>query len=156
MFQRIFGWIREVIKRMFGRDTLKSALQVDIAISSEMSTALQLWSAMYANQAPWLSADVKSLNLPAAIAGEIARAVTIELQVEISGSARAAFLQEQFSRVQAQLREQVETLPGDKHSDTAQRIQGRQLAEKPLEVGPDAEVAQLARVDAQPPHAWSF
>ena len=108
MFQRIFGWIREVIKRMFGRDTLKSALQVDIAISSEMSTALQLWSAMYANQAPWLSADVKSLNLPAAIAGEIARAVTIELQVEISGSARAAFLQEQFSRVQAQLREQVE------------------------------------------------
>lgn len=108
MFQRILGWIREVIKRMFGRDTLKSALQVDIAISSEMSTALQLWSAMYANQAPWLSDDVKSLNLPAAIAGEIARAATIELQVEISGSARAAFLQEQFSRVQAQLREQVE------------------------------------------------
>jgi len=93
---------------MFGRDTLKSALQVDIAISSEMSTALQLWSAMYANQAPWLSGDVKSLNLPAAIAGEIARAATIELQVEISGGARAAFLQEQFSRVQAQLREQVE------------------------------------------------
>jgi len=108
MFQRILGWIREVIKRMFGRDALKSALQVDIAISSEMSTALQLWSAMYANQAPWLSGDVKSLNLPAAIAGEIARAATIELQVEISGSARAAFLQEQFSRVQAQLREQVE------------------------------------------------
>lgn len=108
MFQRILGWIREVIKRMLGRDTLKNTLQVDVAISSEMSNALQLWSAMYANQAPWLGKDVISLNLPASIAGEIARTATIELQVEISGSARAAFLQEQFSRVQAQLREQVE------------------------------------------------
>jgi A118 family predicted phage portal protein len=108
MFQRILGWIREVLRKMLGQTTLKQALQVDVAVSSEMANALQLWSAMYANQAPWLSADVKSLNLPAAIAGEIARAATIELQVEISGSARAAFLQEQFSRVQAQLREQVE------------------------------------------------
>jgi A118 family predicted phage portal protein len=93
---------------MLGRDTLKNTLQVDVAISSEMSSALQLWSAMYANQAPWLGQDVISLNLPASIAGEIARAATIELQVEITGSARAAFLQKQFERVQAQLREQVE------------------------------------------------
>lgn len=108
MFQRILAWIREVIKKMLGQETVKTALGVDVAISAPMAEALQLWASMYQNDAPWLNETVKTLNLPAAIAGEIARAVTIELEVEISGSPRAEYLTAQFAVVANRLREQVE------------------------------------------------
>ena len=73
-----------------------------------MAEALQKWAMMYENKAEWLSNDIKSLNLPAAIAGEIARAVTIEMKVDIAGSARADFLKAQFDKVLPRLRQMVE------------------------------------------------
>jgi A118 family predicted phage portal protein len=108
MFRRILQWIREVWSKMIGTQSVKQALHLDVAISSEMADALQLWSLMYANKAPWLSQDIKSLNLPAAVAGEIARAATIELKVEFTGSARAKFLEAQFARILPKLRQQIE------------------------------------------------
>jgi A118 family predicted phage portal protein len=108
MFQKILQWIREVFNKMIGSTNVKQALKVDIAISGPMAEALSLWSQMYQNAAPWLSETVKSLNLPASIAGEIARAVTIEMKVEFTGSARAKYLEQQFAPVLAKLREQTE------------------------------------------------
>jgi len=108
MFTKILQWIKGVLFRMLGTSTVKQALNVDIAISSDMVNALQLWTQMYENKAPWLSKDIKSLNLPAAIASEIARAVTIEMRVDVSGSPRADFLNAQLAPVIDKLREQVE------------------------------------------------
>lgn len=108
MFAKILNWIKELLQKMIGQASVKEALKVDVAISAEMASALQVWSAMYENKADWLNQDVQSLNLPAAIAGEIARAVTIEMQAEFSGSARATFLASQFAPVLMKMREQVE------------------------------------------------
>jgi A118 family predicted phage portal protein len=108
MFAKILQWIREVIQKMIGQSSVKQALNVDVAISSVMAEALNTWSLMYKNEADWLSDYVKSLNLAAAVSGEIARLVTIEMDVEISGSARADYLNEQFERMEAKLREKVE------------------------------------------------
>lgn len=93
---------------MIGRDSLKQTFRIDVAISEPMQEALTLWSQMYENKAPWLSDSTHSLNLPAAIAGEIARVTTIEMQVEVTGSARADFLQEQVKAIMPKLRAQVE------------------------------------------------
>jgi A118 family predicted phage portal protein len=101
-------WIREWIGKMINTSSVKQALGVDVGLSTAMVNKLQLWALMYANQAPWLNEDVQSLNLPAAIAGEIARAVTIEMEVEVSGSPRAEYLEEQMEYVVPQLREKVE------------------------------------------------
>ena len=60
---------------MIGQSSVKQALHVDVAISPRMAVALQLWTFMYENRAHWLNDEIRSLNLPAAIAGEIARAV---------------------------------------------------------------------------------
>lgn len=109
MFQKILQWIREVWNRMIGQTNIKQALNVDISLSSEMVSALQEWSLMYENRAPWLSTEVKSLNLPAGIAGEIARAVTMEMAVEFNDTPRAAFLEQSFAAsILPKLREQVE------------------------------------------------
>jgi A118 family predicted phage portal protein len=108
VFTRLLQWIREVFKKMISLTSVKEKLRLDVAISSEMANALQTWSLMYENRAPWLTTDIKSLNLPAAIAGEIARAATIEMEVEITGSPRADYLATQLAPVLDKLREKVE------------------------------------------------
>lgn len=108
MFQKILEFIRNWVNKMINTTSVKQALHVDIAVSAPMAEALATWAALYENKATWLNTDIKSLNLPAAIAGEIARAVTIEMQVEISGSPRAEYLDAQFGVVLDKLRQQVE------------------------------------------------
>lgn len=108
MFAKILQWIREVWSKMINQNNVKTALHVDVAISQPMATALQNWSLMYVNQSPWLGGEIKSLNLPASIAAEISRAVTIEMDVQISGSARADFLSSQLLPVLNNLRTYTE------------------------------------------------
>lgn len=108
MFEKFMNWVKGVVI-MFTRDVLKSQLGVEVSVSSEMAEALETWSAMYKNQADWLSDYVKSMNLPAAIAGELANLTTIELEVKIEGNgARPAYLQAQIDKVVPKLREMVE------------------------------------------------
>lgn len=84
---------------MISSAKIKEKLKIDTAISDSMSTAIDLWSKMYSNNAPWLSeTTVKSLNLASGIASEMARLVTIELKTEISGSPRADYLNDQYQR----------------------------------------------------------
>lgn len=108
MFTRLLEWIRKVIDKMFGTQTVQKALDVELAISASMVDALQKWTALYLNQADWLVGDMKSLNLAASISGEIARAVTIEMKAKITGSPRADFLNEQVKAILPKLRDMVE------------------------------------------------
>jgi A118 family predicted phage portal protein len=108
MFTRLLEWIRKVFEKMIGQSSIKQALKVDIAISAPMANALQTWAALYRNQAEWLNKDIKSINLPATIAGEIARAVTVEMKATIQGSPRADYLNAQLAKILPKLRQQVE------------------------------------------------
>lgn len=93
---------------MIDQKNVKQALNVDIDLSSEMLNALTLWVDMYENSAEWLATDIKSMNLPAAIASEIARSVTIEMKVELGDTERAKFLDEQFKPVMDRIRQYAE------------------------------------------------
>jgi A118 family predicted phage portal protein len=108
MFQRILAWIKEVLGKMLSTSNVKQALHVDIAITSEMTNAINTWALMYQNKSPWLSSDIKSLNLAAAVAAEIARAVTIEMGVQVTGSPRADFLAQQMVPVLNNIRTYTE------------------------------------------------
>lgn len=68
---------------------IQKALGIDIAVSPKMARAIYRWSKMYVNEAPWLNEEVWSLNLPAAICSEMARLVTMESKISITGSDRA-------------------------------------------------------------------
>ncbi len=113
MFERILGWAKGVWNKMIGKSDIKRLLGVEVDISSAMMTALTEWAKMYENRAEWLSKTVRSLNLPAAVAGAFATSVTLEMEVEVTGAsggsgARAEFLHEQLQRILPSLREQVE------------------------------------------------
>lgn len=109
MFKRFFAWIREVLSRMLHINDAKQALGVDIAVGPEMRTAIDLWAQMFLDRPPWLDPTTKSLGLPAAIAGELARLTTVELESAVTGSLRADYLQETYREVLAGLRGNVET-----------------------------------------------
>lgn len=76
---------------------------------SPMRHAQQLWADMYRGCAPWLGGGVKSLELPSAIASELARFATLELKSKVLGSgARAKFLDKYYQPVLGSLRRYVE------------------------------------------------
>jgi A118 family predicted phage portal protein len=108
MFTAILAWIREVLKKMLSKSDTKNAFGVDVIISAEMQVALQKWARMYVNQAEWLGDDIRSLNLPAEISGEIARVATVEMAVTLTGSPRADYLASQVKPVLGRIREYVE------------------------------------------------
>jgi A118 family predicted phage portal protein len=107
MFNTIIQFIKGVWK-MLTSSTIKQNFGVESVVSTTMSDALTSWSNMYKNESDWLTTDIKSLNLAAAIASEIARAVTIEMEVMVEGSARADFLAAQLVPVLDRLRVGVE------------------------------------------------
>lgn len=69
------------VKRVFG---------VEAANSGDMLSHINLWMNMYTSD-PWL-------KLPSSIASEIARLTTIEMESEITGGTRAAFLNECYQQ----------------------------------------------------------
>lgn len=109
MFQKILNFIKGVIGKMFSKESIKDAFGVDISISSDMARAIDLFEKIYKNKAPWLKEnEVESLELGSSIANEFTRLTTLEMQSEITGSARADFLNEQYKKLKNRLNESLE------------------------------------------------
>lgn len=104
MFQKIIEWIKKVFKEREAQgDTVSPIILDDKTIDY-----IELWSAMYEDRAKWLSDDVKSAGIPAAVASELARLTTLEMQSEITGSKRADFLNGIYQKVLSSLKIQTE------------------------------------------------
>ena len=86
MFSKLLAFIRQVIRKMLPLKTVEQVEQIETPLSADMVNALDEWYKAYCDQAPWVNGDtVKSMNLPAMIASEIARQVTLEMQWIITG-----------------------------------------------------------------------
>lgn len=72
--------------------------EITYAINSDMAEQIQLWSMMYENRAPWIKRNILSANLPAAIAYETAKLVTLELRSKITGSTTADYINEIYQK----------------------------------------------------------
>lgn len=77
---------------------------IDFCMSTKMANQIELWSRMFENHPPWASKTIEPIGLPAMIAGEIARLVTLELKSEVTGSGRASYMNTVYQRVLKKLR----------------------------------------------------
>ncbi len=94
---------------MFGFDSVASTLEGEVLVSSKMQSAIDKWWKMFENRPPWVSEeDVPTISLPSAIAGEIARLVTVEADSELTGSPRAEYLNGPWQEMMGDLRKQME------------------------------------------------
>lgn len=109
MLQRFITWIREVLNRMFRLNQSDAKrLGAEINVSSKMQKAISMWMQLFQDDAPWLDDTTQSLGLPAAIAAEFARLVLVEFDSQITGSARADWLNKEYHELLEQLRNAVE------------------------------------------------
>ncbi len=132
MFSRLLNLIKQVVRKIFPFKDVETAERIETPLSSEMVQALDTWYNMYCNKADWLKSDtVKSLNLPAHIAAEMARQIVLEMKWHITAkkptpvngepdaggvagdeeqmNPRAQYLKDEFERNIAILRRKLET-----------------------------------------------
>ena len=76
---------------MLPKKSIENVLHITPCVSDRMADAIQLWSDMYEGHSPWLKEPtysdpvrIVSLGLPALIASEKARMVTLEMKSEVS------------------------------------------------------------------------
>lgn len=94
---------------MLTRQNLKDAFGIDAPEPGAMQESIDLWGKMYINQSPWLNDQIQSLNLAAAIASEVSRAITVEAKATVTGQGqKALFLQGMIDEILVELREQSE------------------------------------------------
>lgn len=83
--------IERVRSRLIPYKDIASAEQIKTPLAPEMVRALSLWCELYHDRAPWKEpGKVKSLNLPAMAASEIARQVVLEMKSTIDAGSEDA------------------------------------------------------------------
>ena len=83
--------IERVRSRLIPYKDIASAEQIKTPLAPEMVRALSLWCELYHARAPWKEpGKVKSLNLPAMAASEIARQVVLEMKATVDGGTEDA------------------------------------------------------------------
>lgn len=99
MIKEAWQSVRRWFSRMFGKDVIKQAVQVEPAASDEMTNALKRWMDAFAGSPGWLSRKhPRTINLASTSSLYLARLVNAELHFKVEGSARADFLQQQVDR----------------------------------------------------------
>lgn len=99
-----FSWLKGVFSKMISKSEVEQALQIHTALSAEMSGAIELWAAMYRNTPPWKSKTVRTTNLPAVIAWKVAKLVTLESELKLTGGPRADWLTERVQPMWKKIR----------------------------------------------------
>lgn len=91
MFSDVWNKIKELVSKMLPKKTIEDVLHITPCVSDRMADAIQLWADMYEGNSPWVKEPtpanptrIVSLGLPALIASEKARMVTLEMKTEIS------------------------------------------------------------------------
>lgn len=117
----LFQQIRKALGMLIPYKNIEMVEGVRSPLSPEMIKALDDWYLMYLDQAPWLALDssIKSFGIPAFVASEIAREVTLELQWNITGTEvdsngdmidtpRSSYLRDEVKKLMSVLRTKTE------------------------------------------------
>ena len=93
----------QALRKILDRDE-----QIDYAMSGKTAALIELWSRMYEGKAPWLDHITQDAGIPPAVAGEIARLTTLELQSRVEGSAKGSYIDRAYQGVIGKLRVETE------------------------------------------------
>ena len=95
---------------MIFKKQAEDEFKIKSVVSPEMDRELKCCAGIYAGKPPWLSKDnrIRTVNFAKSICSETARLTTLAIGIQIEGSARANWLQEQIDKVYFQVRHWVE------------------------------------------------
>lgn len=95
---------------MIFKKQAEDEFKIKSVVSPEMERELNCCAGIYAGKPPWRSKDnrIRTVNFAKSICSETARLTTLAIGIQIEGSARANWLQEQIDKVYFQIRHWVE------------------------------------------------
>ena len=119
IFSNIYTMIRQVLGRVIPYQNIQQVENIDTPLSQEMQIALEAWHRAYLDRPIYKNEQVKTLNIPAFIASEISRQVTLEFKWSITAgkddstgeditNPRSEFLSKEFEKLATQLRSKTE------------------------------------------------
>lgn len=105
----LITWAKKVIGMIFKRQA-EEDFNVESVVSPEMESKITECANIYRGTPYWVNAEdnVKTINFAKAICSETARLATLAIGIQIDGSARAAWLQQQIDKIYFQIRHWVE------------------------------------------------
>lgn len=105
----LITWAKKVIGMIFKRQA-EEDFSVESVVSPEMESKIAECANIYRGTPYWVNADdnVKTINFAKAICSETARLATLAIGIQVDGSARATWLQEQIDKIYFQIRHWVE------------------------------------------------
>lgn len=98
-FEKMLQWVRRMLKELSGKPGGS-----DVQISANMETSVSEWTKSYLQR----TGKDSLLELPAAIASEFARLITLEMESKLTGSPRADYLNAQYQAFLTGLQYQTE------------------------------------------------
>lgn len=105
LISTIKGWFNMLFK-----SKAKEEFNIDDITSDEMKRMIDRCANIYRGHPDWVDKDdhIKTINFAKAVCSETARLATLAIGIQIDGSARAEWLQQQIDKIYFQLRHWVE------------------------------------------------
>lgn len=109
----IFRWIKGVYERMFKKDA-KKVFKTDVILSDKMEQFMNLWASIIDGCPPWLDKedDIGTINFAKFLTSNIAKKICLDIDINVTGGARAAYLQKIVDKLKKVLRDKVEDAVG--------------------------------------------
>ena len=110
----LITWIKAVWNKLFRRE-IEERFQADIQLSDAMERAINKFYSITAGRPPWADPDddIESINFAGYIDDVTAGLVTLDLGIDISGSERADYLQQQADYVLKVIHDKVSEAVGN-------------------------------------------
>lgn len=101
MFDSFKNFIAKAVSKIFNKSRIQEKLKLDVAVSDKMARSIELWCDMYEGRPYHPKKHTKTMDLPASIASELARLVTLEFESSVTGN---DFLNEHYQQMLKRLR----------------------------------------------------
>lgn len=104
----VFNNIKEWLKNMFWTKTAEEEFGIKLASESKTVEFIEDCMKAYKGEPYWMDEKTRTINMAKTVCEEIARLATLNIEVNVTGSARAEYLQKQVDKMKPKLRHWVE------------------------------------------------
>lgn len=105
---RWFNILKEVYYKMFPIGDIEKVFKIQILVDETMQNIINKADKIYSNTPYWLKENLKTLNFQKIIPSEVARLSTLELDISISGSPRADYINDVTKEFKKNIRNNLE------------------------------------------------
>lgn len=94
---------------MFKSDA-KKIFNTKVILSDSMEKSIELWNRIAGGKPPWMSQedDIETINFAKFVCSDVAKKICLDIDINVTGSSRADYLQEVIAGVKKVLRDKVE------------------------------------------------